>query len=91
MVQYEPAAAPTPSFDPTKKFVRVNRIRYDGFIEFEFAIGDPGLSLELIMPLHAYRTFCQMNAVAHLPALDSDHQRPSSGTGGLHVLPHFDE
>jgi phenol hydroxylase P0 protein len=58
-------------FDTEKRFVRLKHIRNDGFVEFEFEIGDPGLALELIMPLRAYRAFCNANCVAFLPSIDT--------------------
>jgi phenol hydroxylase P0 protein len=88
MVEDNPAAAATAPFDTQKKFVRLNRIRPDGFVEFEFAIGDPGLALELIMPAHAYRAFCHANRVAFLPAIDAPHQPSSSVAGPLHLMSH---
>lgn len=57
-------------FDTEKRFVRLTRIRHDGFVEFEFEVGDPGLALDLIMPVHAYRAFCNANRVAFLPSND---------------------
>ncbi len=55
----DPAAAPT--FDPTKRYVRLTQVRADGFVEFEFAIGDPDLAVELILPTDAFRDFCRDN------------------------------
>jgi phenol hydroxylase P0 protein len=34
-----------PPFDLTKRYVRLTQVRADGFVEFEFAIGDPGLAV----------------------------------------------
>ena len=55
----DPAGAPP--FDPAKRYVRLTRVRADGFIEFEFAIGDPDLAVDLILPADAYRDFCRDN------------------------------
>lgn len=49
-----------------QRYVRLREQRDDGFVIFDFAIGDPGLSCELIMPLAAYREFCASNHVVHL-------------------------
>ena len=53
-------------FDTTRKFVRVLEARQDGLIEFEFAIGEPELFVELIMPAHAFVEFCEANRVTVL-------------------------
>lgn len=37
-------------FDMARKYVRVCNQRPDGFVEFEFAIGDPDLCIELMLP-----------------------------------------
>ena len=57
---HDPAFTP-PRFDPAKRFVRLKQVRGDGFVEFEFAIGDPDLAVDLILPAEAYRTFCRDN------------------------------
>lgn len=51
------------SFDTVRRFVRVCRERADGFIEFEFAIGEPQLCVELMLPAAAFREFCAANQV----------------------------
>jgi phenol hydroxylase P0 protein len=55
------------AFDPGKKFVRVNELRKDGFVEFEFAVGEPGLFVEMILPASSFDEFCQLNGVSFLP------------------------
>jgi phenol/toluene 2-monooxygenase (NADH) P0/A0 len=55
------AANNPPDFDTAKRFVRLTQVRADGFVEFEFAIGDPELAVELILPADAYRDFCRDN------------------------------
>ncbi|MDH4458031.1 MAG: phenol hydroxylase subunit [Nevskia sp.] len=52
--------------DAQQRYVRLREQRDDGFVIFDFAIGDPQLSCELIMPLLAYREFCASNHVVHL-------------------------
>lgn len=49
-------------------FVRLRALRPDGFIEFDFAIGDPGLAVDLIMPRAAYEEFCAVNRARFLTA-----------------------
>jgi phenol hydroxylase P0 protein len=55
-----------PNFDVNKKYVRVTELRADGFVEFEFAIGEPELFVEMILPPSAFDEFCAMNAVTFL-------------------------
>ncbi|MDD3444314.1 MAG: phenol hydroxylase subunit [Zavarzinia sp.] len=63
------AAAPSgQGLDLTRRFVRVNRVRADGFVEFEFAIGEPGLFVELVLRPDAFEEFCAANHVEVLPA-----------------------
>lgn len=52
--------------DPNKKFVRVCELRPDGFVEFEFAIGEPELFVEMIMPATVFDDFCALNKVRFL-------------------------
>lgn len=57
-------------FDATRRYVRVCERRADGFIEFEFAIGDPALCVELMLPEPAFHEFCLANEVIILePAM----------------------
>lgn len=44
-------------------FVRLRNRRPDGFIEFDFSIGDPELAVDLILPEAAYEEFCRVNRV----------------------------
>jgi phenol hydroxylase P0 protein len=54
--------------DLTRKFVRVTGERRDGaFVEFDFAIGWPELSVELVLPRAAFESFCAEHAVTFLP------------------------
>lgn len=58
----------TSTTDLTKKFARLIEQRKDGLVEFEFAIGDPELFVEMLLPRRAYEAFCSDNEVVHLPA-----------------------
>ncbi|HJV50047.1 MAG TPA: phenol hydroxylase subunit [Noviherbaspirillum sp.] len=53
-------------FDVTRRFVRVLRSLPNGLIEFEFAIGDPDVAAELVMPKAAFDEFCRANQVEFL-------------------------
>jgi phenol hydroxylase P0 protein len=67
----------TERFDPRRKFVRVVELRPDGFVEFEFAIGEPELFVEMILPARAFDDFCAHNAVTFL-----GEQRAQAGDPG---------
>jgi phenol hydroxylase P0 protein len=60
--------------DATRRYVRVCNQRPDGFIEFEFSIGDPALAVELMLPEAAFHEFCLTNEVIVLEPL-----QPGSG------------
>lgn len=51
-----------------RKYVRINRVRESGMVEFLFAIGDPDLSIELIMDRAMFDEFCAQNQVIVLDA-----------------------
>ncbi len=59
-------ARPPRAFDITRRYVRFREQRDDGFVEFDFSIGDPALSVELVMPLRDYQSFCRANRVIYL-------------------------
>lgn len=54
------------AIDPTRRYVRICEERTDGFIEFEFSIGDPDLCVELMLPKEAFDEFCIANEVVIL-------------------------
>ncbi len=54
------------SFDVNERFVRVRELRPDGFIEFEFAIGDPELFAEMILDVNDFDAFCSLHKVIFL-------------------------
>jgi len=47
-------------------FVRVTGTRASRFVEFEFAIGDPELAVELVLQFDQFREFCACHEVTHL-------------------------
>jgi phenol hydroxylase P0 protein len=49
-----------------KKYVRVRNIVRDRFVEFDFAIDDPRLYVELILPKLAFEQFCVNNNVSEM-------------------------
>jgi phenol hydroxylase P0 protein len=48
------------------KYVRVRSAPDARFVEFDFAIGDPLLFVELIMPPQVFKTFCENNDVSYM-------------------------
>lgn len=61
------------AFDTTRRFVRVTGERGD-FIEFDFAVGEPEVFVELILSREAFSEFCKENDVEILA--------PKSGSEG---------
>ena len=53
--------------DTRQRWVRVTGQRGEGFIEFDFAIGEPDLCVEMILPAEAFAEFCAANRVELLP------------------------
>lgn len=53
--------------DTKRRFVRMTRERDDGFVEFDFAIGEPELFVELILTRAAFAEFCAVNRVEDFP------------------------
>ncbi|PKO31620.1 MAG: phenol hydroxylase [Betaproteobacteria bacterium HGW-Betaproteobacteria-7] len=60
------------TFDAGRRYVRVCKRRPDGFIEFAFAIGDPALAVELMLPEAAFHEFCLANEVIVLDPATAD-------------------
>ncbi len=52
--------------DTSRRFVRMTERRADGLVAFEFAIGWPELSVELLLPSAAFAEFCSRNQVQRL-------------------------
>jgi len=53
--------------DTRRRWVRVTGARGDGFVEFDFAIGEPELCVEMILGTEAFAEFCTENQVEMLP------------------------
>jgi phenol/toluene 2-monooxygenase (NADH) P0/A0 len=73
------------SFDPSRRYVRIRRVRDDGFVEFEFAIGDPDMFVELILPQAALAGFCTANEVILLDESPGTSQ-PQAGADSAWTL-----
>ena len=49
-----------------QRYVRVTKVVNEKYVEFEFAIDDPTINVELVLPFEHFKTFCEMNAATHL-------------------------
>jgi len=58
-------------FDIDKRYVRITGVRDNRLIEFDFAIGEPEMYIELILPFPAFEEFCAHNKVCHMTAEES--------------------
>lgn len=58
---------PSTAMDTSRRFVRQRGQRANGFIEFDFAIGEPEVFVELILGPDAFAEFCTTNQVEILP------------------------
>jgi phenol/toluene 2-monooxygenase (NADH) P0/A0 len=56
------------AFDPFVKYVRVTGERADGFVEFDFALGEPSLFAEMMLTRAAFEEFCATQGVIRLDA-----------------------
>lgn len=53
-------------FDPFRKYVRITGERDDGFVEFDFALGEPALFAEMMLTRAAFDEFCATQRVVLL-------------------------
>ena len=53
-------------FDANRRYVRVCERRADGFVEFEFAIGERALFVEMMLPIRAFDEFCGIHSVTRI-------------------------
>tara|TARA_R110001599_G_scaffold353880_1_gene601969 strand:- start:80505 stop:80777 length:273 start_codon:yes stop_codon:yes gene_type:complete len=51
-----------------QRYVRVTKVLHDKYVEFEFAIGDPTINVELVLPFEHFRKFCEDNDAQHITA-----------------------
>ncbi|WP_019916673.1 phenol hydroxylase subunit [Methyloversatilis discipulorum] len=66
------------AFDPFRKYVRVTGEREDGFVEFDFALGEPELFAEMMLTRAAFEEFCAAQDVVLLDAAGADPASPVS-------------
>jgi phenol hydroxylase P0 protein len=57
------AMSDTPNFNTNLKFVRIIETHTNGLVEFEFAVGEPELFVELLMAQTPFDEFCAMHGV----------------------------
>ena len=76
------------SFDITRKFVRVMGTLPNGMIEFEFAVGDPDVCAELVMPKAAFEAFCADNQVEFLNDMTKSDGDAADFQWGMHQATH---
>lgn len=48
------------------KYIRITGERDAKFIEFDFAVDDPTLFVELVLPKEAFQHFCEINHVVEM-------------------------
>jgi len=53
----------TADFDPARRYIRIVAQHANGMVEFEFAVGEPGLFVEMQLPQAAFADFCAMQGV----------------------------
>jgi phenol hydroxylase P0 protein len=46
------------------KFIKIEKIRSDGFVEFLFAMDEVTTNVEMILPYKAFIEFCERNRVS---------------------------
>jgi phenol/toluene 2-monooxygenase (NADH) P0/A0 len=65
---HPPAPAPDEPLvcDTSRRYVCVTEVRADGLVAFDFSIGWPELSVELLLPRAAFDEFCTRNQVIRL-------------------------
>ena len=52
--------------DQLTKYIRITGDRHAKFVEFDFAIHDPTLFVELVLPQEAFQHFCEINQVVEM-------------------------
>jgi phenol hydroxylase P0 protein len=89
----DPVGTRPDTFNRMTKYVRVRSQPGERFVEFDFAIGDPTLFVELVMPVTAFERFCRaQGAVAmtaeQTAAVDAQMEKWRYGEGTLMAQNH---
>lgn len=64
-------ASRTSTLAGLEHYLRVTHTDRRDYVEFQYAIGDPALHLDMILPPAAFAEFCARHQVVRLPALES--------------------
>ncbi|MCB1755574.1 MAG: phenol hydroxylase [Gammaproteobacteria bacterium] len=59
-------ASADPALDISKRYVRVIGKKPPHFVEFEYAVAEPEIFIEMILDEEAFREFCEENAVVFM-------------------------
>ena len=59
----KPAAAAPADWNVERRYIRVVETHPNGMVEFEFAVGEPGLFVEMVMPQAQFEEFCAQQGV----------------------------
>lgn len=51
-------------FDVSRRFIRIINERANGIVELEFAVGEPEIFVEMILPQAEFQQFCRDQGVA---------------------------
>ncbi|ODS93213.1 MAG: hypothetical protein BGO13_04095 [Burkholderiales bacterium 66-5] len=62
-----------PHCDVTRKYINVLGRRDNGLVEFEFSMGWPELTVELMLPEQAFAEFCRTHQVKQHPGQIDTH------------------
>lgn len=63
---------PNAPFNPALRFVRVVEECANGMVEFEFAVGEPELFVEMVLPKAAFDDFCRAQGVVPTAVLPEE-------------------
>jgi phenol hydroxylase P0 protein len=74
------------NINANNRWVRVIRETENSFVEFEFFVGDMDLCVELILPLPAFKEFCENNRVRFLDDTETAASMQTSPGGSLKVV-----
>ncbi len=59
----KPAADGAADWDVERRYIRIVETHANGMVEFEFAVGEPGLFVEMVMPKAQFDDFCAQQGV----------------------------
>ena len=71
-------------------YVRVTGKRDDGFVEFDFSVGQPEVALEMVLKQQDFEKFCEEQKVIFLDdeAVASDDEEKNAFQWSLHDATH---